>query len=302
MSLRVAVFDHQGKSRGLIAALLAEGHEIVSALPVDVLLVDCDYAATRRALIDIAHPAGATILVYQHGAHTDVAAILQHGRDSRVTGVLVHSEGLADANRMMGDPAPQHVIGWSYSDLLPFSPPAVIRRVLFAPRHPFGDGTIADIDLALNRDVADRLAALDVHVTVQSYLSPARNGFPLRPGWEHVPSDLSLSWQQIDRADAVISHSTPAYLAVARGKPTVMLGQDEPFRTDAGDPIEGAAPVQADHRYPLDTADAPLADLLEAARVGGPDIDSWKTRFVGEPMDSAALAATVERLHRKGRP
>jgi hypothetical protein len=49
-------------------------------------------------------------------------------------------------------------------------------------------------------------------------------------------------------------------------------------------------------RYPFQVGDAPFEFLVDMACIGGPDVDKWKTRMVGEPLDPAGFCALLESL------
>ncbi|MCR4340773.1 MAG: hypothetical protein NUW01_12905 [Gemmatimonadaceae bacterium] len=297
--MRVAAFDHQRKSLGILSALQAAGHRIVDRPPADLLLVDHDSAPPRAQLIDAFHADGTTVVMYPHGARPtfQYAGILEP--DQRIRGQLVHGPGIADIYRIVGCPHEPHVVGWTYSPTVPFHAPRKIRRVLFAPHHPFGNGTMCEYERTLNADVARRLAALDVEVTVQMYGSPETNGVPTVGRWRYVPSSLDLDWRHIDQADAVIGDGTIAYLAIARGKPTVMVGNArQVYADDMVTPVDRWPDIAAALRYPVDTTAGPLDHMLELARAGTTEVNEWKERMIGPPLSRSLLVRTLESLAR----
>src|SRR5689334_14351874 len=162
--LRIAIFDMQGKSRGLVQALGSEGHELVGTPRADVIFVDdaSPWAHPRQALSEQCVDLGGIFLVYPHGGGAPAVYDGVAHPDMRVTAHLVQPPGHAEILRRIGFPLPVHVIGWFYSPMAPFTPPAAVRTVLFGPRHPLGDGTTYDPDRETNRRIYEQLLKLDV--------------------------------------------------------------------------------------------------------------------------------------------
>lgn len=299
--MRFACFDHGGKSFYLVQQLLAAGHTSAERLEdTDIALLDCDWpwAGNRPGLIQAATDAGAKVVLYPHGGmptvfnydgiaepHPGVSMRLEHG-----TGSL----DIAAAFGMNGE-LRQQATGWLYCPTEPFAPADTPRRVLFAPMHPNIEAATAatngrDIAPALNQQVYRDLLALDLDELVVSVVGP-----PHMSGlWPHPRAKLvqnkamslvaSHELLVASKCDAVVAAGTFAALAVALGKPTVMLGQG-----DWSDYVGGVY-RRADHadayqdlaRYPLDVGDGDLGELLARACAGDAAAAEWRARFVGD--------------------
>jgi len=305
--LKIAVKDHFGESRRFALALQRAGHLFVPGGPAVLLLIDLDppYYGHRK-LIDQYKDWGATVLMYPHGAGGP--PLVYDGlyeAHPRVDGNLVHGPGSAEVLRRMDYPHPTYVAGWTYCDLAPFRPAPEIRRVLFGPTHPSGDGTLADHYRETNAEVFARLLEGPWQLQVRHIGTIEQNGLWEAPGVDFVTGAMDLAYAEIDAADVVVAGAgTFPALAVARGVPTVMTDQGAPGLLGIGG--ETVVPLRRPERYvdylryPFDAADGPLADVMRAAAVSEAPILDWKRRFIGDPLDDAAFAATVERAVRRG--
>lgn len=225
------VLDHQGKSVAIVNALGARGCEFVREPELaDVILIDHDvpsHGKIRYAERCVA--AGGRAFMYPHGAGpgliaawdglTPISPIL-HGV------ISPGGPGHAEIARRYGYPHPVHDVGWSLCELRPRRAPHPVRKVVFAPEHPDGEGYLGDWKLARNRDVFERLAATPVELTVRHLDALERNGIPRVDGVDYVEGridDFAGMLAQIDGADVVVAdRSTFANIAIARGVTTLM--------------------------------------------------------------------------------
>ncbi len=278
------VLDHQGKSRMLVDTLLAAGHTHTAAGHADLLLIDIDDpdAPRRGRLIDQCQ---GTVVLYPHGATPTYHGFYEP--DDRIDVQLVHGVGTAklvadlDLDRKIID------AGWTFSPMLPFAPTEG-KRVVFGPTHPYGSGKLDDQYRNLNGRVYRALKASGLDLKVQMFGLAANNGLP--HGASCHRSSLMLDWSLIDKADVVVADGTFASLAMARGKPVVMFGQDLEVTDEHNRPQTG--PIVRLPRYPVDFDDGDLAGLIDKACRGvGED---WRKQFVGVPFDSMAFLHSVE--------
>lgn len=287
--MNFCAYDHQGKARFLTSALLAHGHQPTRASAADLLLLDIDDpdAPIRGDLIDACPGA---VLLYPHDALPTYHGFYEP--DPRISGQLVHGPGTASLIDALGLERSVHVLGWSYSPVVPFAAPKRVERVLFGPIHPCGSGALDDVYRDENRRVFDALRALDLELTVQMFGTPGMNGLPAPWQVRFVESSLAVDWMEIDRADLVVADGTFACLALARGKPVIMFGQSLPSLDGHDRPrLDGNARVRVPC-YPVDFADGPLPDLFAAACA---DIGAgWREEYVGGPFDPAAFADLAE--------
>jgi len=95
----------------------------------------------------------------------------------------------------------------------------------------------------------------------------------------------------------VIGHQTFAYLAVARGKPTLMMREDLPPHT-----VSHGQTVYAQSwekyadlmMYPLDILAGEPAELIRRACQGDAAAAAWRERFVSTPWDAKKFVTILE--------
>lgn len=298
--MRVAAKDHFKESHRLVRALHRAGHTLVEDTSADVLLIDLDTPIFGyRELIDQFAAKGAAIVLYPHGAGPMLGHDGLWDPYPAVDANLVFAPGFAELARRMEYPAPTHVMGWSYCDLLPFRPAADVRQVLFAPTHPSGDGSMAETHRAANAETYARLLEGPWNLCVRHIGTLEQNGLWPVDGVEYVTGWLDLSYKEIDAADVVVAaDGTFPSLAIARGVPTVMYDQGHPpmFGLPGEEPITlRRGERYLDYiRYPFDVADGPLDELLHAAARSEAPVREWKHRFIGEPFDDRAFPRLLE--------
>jgi hypothetical protein len=299
--LHIAVKDHFGSSRAFAAALAAAGHSVVEHGPADLLLIDLDPPKFGyRQMIDRHRAAGAKVLLYPHGAAPALEYDGLYEPYEHVDGRLVIGPGHAEFLRRIEYAHPAPVIGWSLCDMVPFRPRGEVRRVLFAPTHPSGNGTLVDWHRHHNAEIFARLLEGPWELTVRHLGTLEQNGLWEADGITVVQGGMDLAYGEIDATDVVVAgEGTFPHLSIARGVPTVMYAQGYPamYGTPGEQPTTLLRPERyLDFlRYPFDAADGPLDEILHAAAASERPIADWKRRFVGEPFDPAAFVALVER-------
>jgi hypothetical protein len=318
--VRFALYDHAGKSAYLRQALYAHGHTESDRIEdTDLLLLDTDapWAHPRPEMIAAAKAAGAKVALYPHGGQP--ACWMYDGICDPDPGVdmrLEHGPGSLEIAQLIGVDLRQNATGWLYSPTHPFKPVENPRTVLFAPLHPIIEGLGKQMNghdpaPAWNQRVYRDLLALGYDLAVSVVGPLQRSGIWQHPRALIVTNPQMLfthSYEQIMAADVVVAAGTMAVAAVACGKPVVMLGQDN-FQ----DYVDGEYPQAARPdlyrnliRYPLDTSEGDLDDLIAQACGGDQAADEWRERFVGDDgtdtaitlleqlIDSAAAAAPLE--------
>jgi hypothetical protein len=112
------------------------------------------------------------------------------------------------------------------------------------------------------------------------------------------------SHREIDWADLTIAHQTHAYIAIARGKPTIMLGdRQRPSSGNTPECLKYVAHWEAyrDYlAYPYDVADGDLPGQIAEASFTDAKIREWRERFIGQPFDGEAFIKQIERLTHGG--
>lgn len=303
--LKIALKDHLGKSHRLSQALARAGHQFVTEGRADLLLVDFDPPVFGyRELIDHYKSMGAKVLLYPHGAGPLISYDNQFEPYAQVDGTLNIGPGYAEVARRIGDPRPSHVIGWSLCDQKPFRAAADVRKVVFAPLHPSGWGTLAEHNRAYNAATYAELLKGPWELTVRHIGTLEQNGLWPADGVKYVVGGYELAFAEMDAADVVVAgEGTYPSLAVARGVPTVVYGQMQPPMYGLPDeepiPLRSLERYAGYHRFPLDVDDGPLDELLHVAAASEAPIAEWKRRHIGEPLDDAAFCTLVERIVRE---
>jgi len=301
--VRVAVHDHQNKAFRLIQALLELGHEIVYRPPADLLLLDQDSLPYYQRIID--HFPGSPIIVYPHGALSWACWDAGWKVNERTIGQLVIGEGAAEAIRAYGYPRPVKAIGWFYGECAPFAA-RPLESVLFAPIHALGNGEMYPAAAVENGRIFERLLDAAVlsglRIIVRHIGNLRACGLWRTPSASYVEGSADVAHARSDES-VVVGFETFAYAAVARGQPTVMMGQSIPYWTGHGlGEYRQAAHWNAYERYirfPLDADEGDcyfLAETLKEACASDTNIRGWRAQFVVEPMTAGRLDTALKEL------
>lgn len=298
--MQIAVSDWHNKAKTLIKALTAAGHMVVERTVIsDALLIDTDFpVGNYRNVMGFQRKHGAKIFLYSHGAN---AFLGWDGiwEPQTVDGYFCMAEGVKEVMGLYHTPYPYPIynIGWHFCEMLPFQPVQTIKRVLFAPWHPHANGyllpEIMDINTRIMAELAEKRGAWEI--TVRHLRSLAENGLPWYEGVKYVEARPNNTHDDIDEADLVISVGTYAHLALARGKPTLMYGQDiiphEAYQPGHFEAVKSWENYRALMRYPFEWGE--VTDLSVVTR---DPVDAWRKKFIGEPFQPAAFVALLERL------
>jgi hypothetical protein len=302
--LKFAAHDHYGRALVFISALQMAGHERVELdEPADLLLIDLDppEPLPHRRVIDFHREHGAKIVLYPHGgggpslAYDGLYEPYEH-----VDLNLVAAYGHAEFMRRIGSPHAVQAIGWSYCRLAPFRACEDVRRVVFAPMHPNGDGSLAEVSRQQNADVFRRLLETPYELTVRHIGTLEQNGLWEVEGVEYVNGRTTAETREIDAADAVVAgDGTFPTLALARGVPTVVYAQARGMSLGfAGEKLIPPQRLELyrDYiRHPFDVEDGPLEEVVAAAARSEDAVATYKRRFIGPQFDPRAFVALIER-------
>jgi len=298
--MKFAVHNHQGKADALIAALEAGGHELVKNGAVDFLMIDFDGPGMYERMIEKHVIKGAKIFLYSHGAMPLCGWDGIWEPSDRVSAYLAMTPGQAEVMRRHGYPHDIHVIGWHYCDILPFQPVAKPKKILFAPWHPHSTGYLMAEGKELNHRIFEELIGMlpEIELTVRHLRTLHQNGLWEEPGVHYIQVYPDNSTDDIDEADLVISHGTFAYLAIARGKRTIMYGQDvRPHDGVMPDKLRFVASWEKykDYvRYPYHYHPGEKLSYLFAWNRINPW--QWKHEFIGSQFDPTAFCGLIEEL------
>ena len=301
--------DHQNKGAAYADALADHGYfqaRHVNVQGLRFLLTDADWSS--RAFAAAARSREIPIFLYPHAARP----MVQYDgcvEPNRVTAMFTQAPGGKAIMERIGYPYPVEVSGWAYCPIRDFVPRKV-SRVLFAPIHPNQNGYLNRIDKDLNRRTFAKLeawcretgTALSVRFIGPD---PAQSGL----ADEYGRTEDTVDWHQGKKnnstadmltADLVVSHQTFAWMAVASGIPTLMMGEDVPPRTgntDAGFRfVDHWDDYKDDLMFPLDILDESRTtdDWIRLASSTDEPIRNWRANFIGEPFDPDRFVKTLE--------
>ena len=299
-----SVIDHQNKSLAYREALAKAGYFFVDRFLVQGLrfiLADADW---REDMMRDAAELDTPVFLYPHAARP----MVQYDGCVEPKPVRCMFTQAPEGKRIMGKigyPYPVEVSGWAFSEVRPFAPVDEIGRILFAPIHPNANGYLNKVDKELNRRTYQRLfdycGKYDIELSIR-YIGTAD-----QCGLGDVPAGDFVEWHKgkknnttydMETADVVVAHQTFAYISVALGIPTVMMGEDVPPRTGNTDAgfcyVKHWDDYKAELMYPLDVLNGAAEDVIGEACVGSSAVEDWKSRLIGEPFDGPAFVKTLE--------
>lgn len=293
---------HQNKDAPYARALVNSGrwNMHVSISRCDAVLMDHDLGRNGKTL-EWFRRQRIPIFMYPHGARSIIVWDGIH-KPFPVTGCFVIGPGQAEVMRRYGYPHRVIVSGWPWCEMKPFQPfYGRVRNVLFGPVHPNRNGKLYEGDRELNRRTFETLLTVpDIRLTVRYLRGLECNGLYKVPGVRFIEGKPDGSHREIDAADVVVAHETMAYIAIARGKPTAMFGEDVvPHNGNAGDSTRYVAnweKYQDILRFPLDILDGDPEEVLDRACYSDEEIAGWKANFIGQPFNEAEFVRQMERL------
>ena len=300
-------YKHQKKADALESALRQNGwQENRSIASTSCAFFDVDIMS-RVEIFNSLHRRDVKLFCYPHSGAPAAGTLNWRGHKPHpyTSAQFVFSPGHEEILHVIGYPHNIHVVGWAYCKQLPFKPAEQVKSVLFGPLHPNSNGWLSDDDKAVNQRAFERLKRasreMDFKLTVRYLQTPERSGFePVEePSITYFQGHPDNSYEQIDNHDVVISTQTLAYLAVARGKPTLMM--DEWIAPRAGNKPEMFQHIdrwdEFKHimMYPHDintTSDVPA--LIQHVAQDDSDIQEWKKRMIGPQFSPKKFSEIVE--------
>lgn len=309
-SLRFVCKPHQGKERAYTKALLADGWRQVVYRRGWAHAALFDLTNGRGGVgwnenILGLHKVGVPLFLYPHAARPmiqwdGICDVWPHTRAS-----FVIAEGHAEVMRRYGYPHKTVVTGWTFCKQKPFKPAAEVKTVVFGPIHPNANGWLNPVDIAINSETFRRLDAWrkrsGARLIVRHIHPLSAQGVPEVRGVEYIQATPDGSTREIDSADLVVGHQTFAYIAVARGVPTLMMAENEAPRSgncDANFTRVKSWDLYRDYlAYPLDIlAEDDTAGLIERAVKSDDEIAEWRERFIGKPFDPDFFVSELKRM------
>jgi hypothetical protein len=294
---------HQGKEQAYVQALKKAGYRASvqnQMRGLKFILYDMD-GGWRTASLDRYYKRGLRIFMYPHAARPQIIwdgiwAVWPHTSCNFVPG-----PGHKEVMERYGYPLPIEVTGWTYCEILPFQPVEKPKNILFGPIHPSASGWMCQEDQDANQRTHKKLIeycrATGAHLTVRHIREIKNNGLEKVAGVTYIQGRPDLAIKEIDAADVVIGHQTFAYLAIARGKPTLMMREDIPPHTVShGQTVyvkswEKYADLMM---YPIDILAGDTAELIQLACKGSEKVTAWRKRFIDIPFEPKKFVAKLE--------
>ena len=297
-------YNHQGKATGYIDALAARDWQLVRRIDKALFILSDIDAYSRTKTLAEHHRRGVPIFLYPHAATPNLWWDFPSQSFSKVvTAHFVPAQGHIDIMRAYGVPYKLHAVGFHLCPILPFRPRKKVRNVLFAPIHPNSNGFLGKVDKDINIQVFDKLLPLvkdgSISLTIRYLDKLEQNGLRQVEGVEYIQGERNLGYAEIDAADLVISTCTHAYLAIARGVPTLMIAEWTPTHIGGSEAaleyIASWDKYKDIMMYPLDfLTDEPADVLFKHAIESDRCIAEWRSRMIGKPFEANHFVDVVE--------
>jgi hypothetical protein len=301
--------NHQDKANAYVKALEKAGYHQVEAPDrrTAFMLTDSDVSGRARQIhnfYQVTH--GGRVYMYPH---TATPMWLWDGiyiPSPYITAVFGIGEGSAEVPKRYGFDKPIHPVGWTYTRLRKFKSCKHPRKVLFAPIHANGNGYLSPEQTLINGQTFDRLVPLaqtgQIELTVRYLHKLEWNGIERVQGVEYVKGEPDQSIAEIDRADIVVTKQNMQYMSVARGVPTVGMGEEAtPVNATSAKNLMHVVSWQRyrDYmRFPIDLLDTSnpndAMDMLRQAAACDVSIADWRTRMIGDAFDGKKFVEILE--------
>ena len=302
---RFYFFSHQQKEKELANALVTAGwRQSHTPTNADILFSDGDHPS-RHYDFQKYTQRGKSIFGYPHAGRPN----LFNDFDSMpispyITADFIPSNGHAKVQQAFGVERPFESIGWWLCPMHEFQSKQQAYKILFAPIHPNANGSLSHIDKQINSDTFKILLKLlefsKIELTVRHLQLLERNGLWRENGVRYVLGQADQTYQEIDEADLVVTHQTMQYITVARGVPTVGMGESIPPRIGCVEQ-HNFSQVKSFDKYkdilafPLDILTEPdTLALFERTIASDTEIVEWRARMIGEPFDAKKFVERME--------
>jgi hypothetical protein len=212
---------------------------------------------------------------------------------------FVIAEGHKEIMKIIKYPVPTVVTGWTLTPIRKFRSREV-RRILFAPIHPNGNRYMHEREKRINNITFKRLLRFSqdtgARLKVRYMRGLENNGLEMVSGVKYEEVKPQVDYCDILRNDLIVGHQTFAYMAVALGRPTIMMG--EWFAPQSGNSNDTYCHVNSWDLYrdflmfPYDILKGNLHSVIDQAMSCEPV--EWKARFIGKPFNGKKFIQTVE--------
>jgi hypothetical protein len=305
------IYKHQKKADALDIALQQNGwRKTTNLFECSAALFDTDLG--RLDLLEKLHNYGLKLLIYPHQARPNVLYACGNFKPFVHTDAhFVSGPGHEDVMRILGYEKPIYDIGWNYCEKKQFQPSPNVKNVLLGLLHPNhaidGKGAwLHEVDKRTNRTALERLMKasreMDFRLSVRYLGDIQENGIEREfEGVTWIRGKVDNSFEQIDNADLVVGTQTFAYIAVARGKPTLFMDEHIPPKVGNSQEtirfMRGYQRVRDLMAFPLDlNTTGNVNALIERASQTDKDIADWRNRMIGEQFDPKKFTEIVEKV------
>lgn len=293
------VFRNKDSADAYVNALLSAGYEPVKKMSqADFILYDTESVGRRRDMKSDFIAKRGPAFIYPH---TPLTCYIWDGIYEPLPAAInfVAGDGTRKCMQAYGYPNRVEVCGFPRCEVLDFVP-AKEKKLLFVPARPrrdHGKQARADLDAFMfihyHRDLWDSVTICQI----EGQYPDLKDGYL---GWNIITTNPKASTSpagdmidRIDRADIVIAVTTPAALAVARGKPTIMYGHSDGLETLNGRPAKNYLKYKSIYDYPLDLINMDIEDVMGFAEHGDSQVERWKRAHIGGNFDAEKFVSLV---------
>ena len=299
---------HQGKEKLYVAALENAGYTGSKRIihNMDFTIMDHDVGPDGigfRKELPTMKRMRIPVLFYPHAARPTMFWDGIYKMWPYTIATFVIAEGHMEVMKRYGYPFPIEVTGWTYCEIKEFQPTNSVKNILFGAIHPNTNGWLSPIDQDLNSRTLERLTAYskanNINLTVRYIHELKQNGLKEVDGVNFVRGKPDGTFNMIDEADLVVGYQTFAYISVARGKPTLMMGEGIPARS--GNMPKNFTYVSNWDKYkdlvmyPLDILEGDLDSIIKKATENDSYIAKWKKDMIGEPFNAENFVEKLEK-------
>jgi len=299
MSKKFAVSQNKDAANTFVYALRVAGYEYTKRLKdADFLLFDHESRGRRRVTKE-------KFLEKHKGfiyPHTPLTYWLWDGvyNPLPVACNFVSAPGAKLSMESYGYPYPIEVVGFPRCEVLPFQKTDG-KRLLFVPARPRKDKGRQEIldnqALSFVREYASYFESVTICRLDGQFPNLKDGDFGMRvittnPRQSKNPAQEMI--ERIDKSSLVISTTTPAALAVARGKPTVFYGETSIPETITGLPPKSYKLYKDIHRFPVTLESMSIVDVLGQCKYTNPSVEKWKEDNIGKNFDKERFLNVIK--------
>jgi len=292
------IFENKDSGRAYVSALESAGYQRVNKIEqADFILFDVENVGYRREMRAEFIRKNGPAFIYPH---TPMTCYIWDGiyEPLPVACNFVAGEGQRKIMQVYGYPSRVEACGFPRCEVLPFRQ-AKGRNLLFVPARPRRDkGRQGKLDDAALLWILENRGRFEEVVVCR-----------LAGQFEYPDDYMDITWvttdpkatenpaadmiERIDKADLMISVTTPAALGVARGCPTIMYGQGDPLETITGRRAKNFDKYKSLYAYPLSLEDMSIQDVLNFAMFGCEKVETWKQAHIGGNFDPGRFVEIV---------